>query len=106
MVVSEWLTAKIFPVRDAPARARGEQCAAMHTHSSKQASASSERDSAGAELRPDFFLPLLPPPTAPPEPPLPFPLLPFVSLVFIAAAAALASPELFPSASLVFVVVV
>lgn len=70
----------------------------MQTHSSKQASASSERDSAGT----DFFLLLAPP--APPEPLLAFPLLPLASPVFIAAAAAFASPELFPSASLFFVV--
>ena len=97
-VDGEWLTAKILPVRDAPVRARGEQCAAMQTHSSKQASASSERDSAGAEVLADFFLPLDPPPTAP-APLLAFPLLPPASLAFIADAAALASPELFPSAS-------
>lgn len=98
MVDGEWLTAKILPVRDAPVRALGEQCAAMQTHSSKQASASSARDSAGAEVRADFFLVLEPPPTAP-EPLLAFPLLPLESLAFIAAAEALASPELFPSAS-------
>lgn len=76
----------------------------MQRHSSKQASASSDRDSAGAEVRPDFFLPLPPTPTAP-DPLLAFPLLPLASLVFIAAAAALASPELFPSASFVCYVV-
>lgn len=76
----------------------------MQTHSSKQASASSERDSAGAEVRTDFLLPLPPPPAAP-EPPLAFPLLPLASLAFIAAAAALASPELFPSASFLLLVV-
>lgn len=92
-------------MRDAVVLALGEQCAAIHTHSSKQASASSERDSDGVDVRPAFFLPLsAPPPTPTPPPPpppplLPFPLLPLALLALAAAAAALASPELFPSVS-------
>lgn len=79
------LTASILAVREVAVPFCGEQCAAMHTHSSKQESASSARDSEGAD---DvfFFVPLSPPPLV-----LPFP---FEALA--AAAASLAAPDVFP----------
>lgn len=108
------LTANSLPVRDAAIAALEEQCAAMHTHSSKQVMANSERDSAGAPARPApfFFPPFSPPPLPPspaPHPPppppppaaaelLPFPLPPLFALAaFAAAAAAFIAPEVLPS---------
>ena len=83
-----WLTANIFAVRDAAVPVSREQWAAMPTHSSKQDSASSERDSEGAAAL--FFDPLSPPPA-------PLPLLPLLPLDAILAS--LAAADVFPSAS-------
>lgn len=83
------LTASILAVREAAMPFCGEQCAAMHTHSSKQDSASSARDSEGVD---DvfFFVPLSPPP-----------LLPFPFAALAAAAASLAAPDVFPDVTCV-----